>query len=380
MDNQRFFDQEIDRRRSNSLKWDTVSDSAIPMWIADMDFALPEEILEALKARLKHPILGYSIPSKRLNAAVSDWVLRRYFYKVDPSEIEWIPNITSLIEVIARAFALEGKKLIISKPLFSHILTAARSHQSAVLEVPMIMRGDRWEFDFETLALINAENGVFFLCNPHNPTGRVFEINELQKLAEISERKGWLVVSDEVFSDMVFEGHHIPFASLNNWTRDNSVTIMGPAKAFNLAGLPGAFYIIHEKVLRDRIASMIGGVIQGVGALSFVAFEAAYTCCEPWLSDLQCYLESNRNFLIHFLSKNIPELSLLTPQATYLAWIDTSPRNANDVVTRARDLGVVVSNGLPHGSESHIRFNFGCPRKTLADGLARLQQSFLSLK
>jgi cystathionine beta-lyase len=378
---QTIFDEIIDRRGTGSMKWDGVREDQIPLWVADMDFAAPPQVVEALRKRIEKAVFGYARPTDELNAAIVDYLKKAHDFEVDPSWLVWLPNLTPAINVICKMIAAKNGTVMTNTPMFSHILEAPRNNGIKPVEVPLAYGSSGWKMDLLAMeAMAKPTVRSFILCNPHNPVGRVYTRSELEELAAFCERHDLLVCSDEIFCDLVLEGQHVPFASLNKNTLQRTITLMSPAKTYNLAGLPCAFAIIPNNDIREQFEKACDGLIPGLGVLELSACLAAYRDSAKWRNDLLDYLRANRDFLAEFLRKNIPQLKMSKVEGTFVAWLDAKALGVENPYLFFKDSGVVLSNGKPHGGDGFLRLNFGCPRATLSDALQRMANAVLKLR
>ena len=366
------FDKVIDRHGTASMKWDAISHGQIPLWVADMDFPIPVPILDALHDRLKHPVFGYTRPTEELNSIVVRYLQSEHGFRTDASWIVWLPNITPAINILCRMVGSAGGSVLTNTPMFSHILEAPGNNLMPLVKVPLL-HNDMWTIDFEAMErAITPGTKLFILCNPHNPVGRVYTKMELTRLAEFCQDHDLLLCSDEIFCDLVLDGKHIPVASLGNGIRERTITLMSPAKTYNLAGLPCGFAIVANASLRERFEKATEGFIPGVGALDFAACLAAYKDCTQWREDLIEYLRKNRDFLAEFLRTRIPGLKMSKVEGTFLAWLDARELEVPNPHELLKKAGVVLSNGASHGGSGFLRLNFGCPKSTLLAALERM--------
>lgn len=374
------FDKIIERRGTSSLKWDRFKDAdIIPMWVADMDFQAPEPVRKALQERIEHGIYGYSMPTEKLNQTVVNKLKQLYDWLIEPSWLVWLPGLVVGLNIVSR-FVRDDEELITFVPAYPPFLDAPAYAKRKLKIVPLLFENNRYSFDLKGFdKSISTQTKLFILCNPHNPTGRVFDRDELQAVANICLKNDIMICSDEVHCELILcEKKHIPIATLNKEIHDRTITLMSPAKTFNLAGLNCGFAVIPDRSIRKRFIHIMRGIAPScINALGFTAAQAAYSECEDWRSSLLKYLANNKNIVYGFINNRIPLLSMADVEATYLAWIDTRKLNVSDPVSFFEKAGVGLSDGREFGSAGFVRLNFGCPRKILMQGLERMKSAVM---
>lgn len=373
------FDTIIERRGSDSLKWRGCDDT-IPMWVADMDFAAPPCVLDAMRRRVDHGVFGYSVPTKQVNQAVVDWAERRYGWRIAPDWLVWLPGLVSGLHVAAMALAGEGEEIATFVPVYPPFLAAPPTTGRRVQTVRLAQENGRWSMDLEELEkAITPQTRVLFFCHPHNPVGRAFRSEELKALAELCARRDLLVCSDEIHCDLILEpGRHVPFASLDPEIASRTVTLMSPSKTFNLSGLGCGYAVISNPELRSRFRAAAHELIPYPNAMGYAACRAAYEEGEPWRLELLEYLQGNRDYLAAFFAEKLPEFRVSHVEATYLAWIDSRCLGERNRPTFFEAAGVRLSDGAPFHGPGFMRLNFGCPRATLQEALARIHRAVRS--
>ncbi|QQS52940.1 MAG: PatB family C-S lyase [Candidatus Competibacteraceae bacterium] len=375
------FDQPLTRYGSDSLKWQRYG-SALPLWVADMDFAAPEPVLAALHERVAHGIFGYGAPPEELTETICARMADLYRWTVTPEQIVYLPGLVCGLNVVCRAVGEPGDGVLVQTPVYPPFL-AAPGHQDRRLvtaELSAEQRDGRlhYRFDAEAFATaIDSRTRLFILCHPHNPVGRAFGVEELTRLAEICERRDLVVCSDEIHCDLLLDGRrHTPLAALSPDIARRCITLMAPSKTFNIPGLGASFAIIQHPDLRQRFKQAMRGIVPDVNILALTAALAAYRHGGEWLRALLAYLAANRDFLIDHIARHWPDIDVTVPEATYLAWLDC--RNAGIAGNPQRFFleraGVALNDGATFGpgGEGFVRLNFGCPRATLAEGLERM--------
>lgn len=335
------FDIAIDRSGTDSLKFDRAemfgrSPDLLSLWVADMDFKTPDEVIEAIVKRAKHGIFGYTDPGSDYYESVSAWMRSRHSWEIDPKSILVTPGVVFALAVAVRAYTKPGDAVLYMPPVYYPFAGVIKENGRALAEAPLVFRedGGRYAIDFEQFERAAVESGAKLLlfCSPHNPVGRVWRKEELERLARICLRHGITIVSDEIHEDFIRPGHvHIPTASLSPEIADITVTLTSASKTFNLAGLQVANAIVSNAKLRRAFATALSvtGYNQA-NTLGIVATKAAYEHGAPWLGQLNAYLEGNWAFLADFLEEHIPELKLVEAEGTYLAWIDCRTLGLDD--------------------------------------------------
>ncbi len=380
------FDRIIDRRNSDSEKWHYYGDNVLPLWVADMDIPAPEPVIRALHQRVEHGIFGYGLEPAELRPLLVERLQRLYGWTVAPEALVFLPGVMSGFNLASRAVTVPGDGLLVQTPIYHPILHIPR-HACLVMNAMELTRrpGGQYEVDFERFeATITGRTRIFILCNPHNPVGRVFRRDELERMAEICLRHGVVICSDEIHCDLLFSGHrHLPIASLAPEIAEQTITLMAPSKTFNIAGLHCSVAIIPNPGLRKRFKAVRADVVPGVDVLSYAATVAAYRDGDDWLGQVLRYLEANRDFVWEVVDEQLPGLTTHQPEGTYLAWIDCRGANLPETphhffLERAK---VALNDGATfgQGGEGFVRLNFGCPRSTLAEALERMRTALNDL-
>jgi cysteine-S-conjugate beta-lyase len=376
------FDTPRDRRGTDSQKWQRYAGrDVLPMWVADMDFEVAPPIVEAIRQRVAHGIFGYARPVHSTVDAVIGALATRYRWQVDPSWIVWLPGLVCGLNVTVRAFAEAGDEVLCMSPVYAPFMTAPRNGGRAAKNVPLALNSGerRWEIDWGALEqAVTPRTKLFLFCHPHNPVARVWRRDEIERIAEFCARHHLVLVSDDIHCDLLLEpgAVHEPFCVAAPAEAARTVTLMAPSKTFNTPGLGTSFAIIPEPALRARFARASAGIVAEVNALGYAACEAAYRDGEPWRQALVGYLRGNRDFLSDFISREIPGIRIEAPiEATYLAWLNVEKLGLPSPAKHFESHGVGLSDGAPFGAPpgTHVRLNFGCPRSTLAEGLARMK-------
>lgn len=378
------FDHAPVRRGSDSLKWQRYGD-ALPLWVADMDFPSPEPVLAALRERVAHGVFGYGAPPEQLSTVIGDRLAARYGWTVTPDQIIYLPGLVCGLNVTCRAVGAPGDGVLAQTPVYPPFLSAPL-HQERRLHTAELRAEKRngrlyYRFDEADLtAALDARTRLFMLCHPHNPVGRSFDRDELHRLAQFCECHDLVVCADEIHCDLLLDGQsHIPFATLSPEIAQRCITLMAPSKTFNIAGLGTSFAIIQNPGLRRRFQQAMRGIVPDVNILALHAAQAAYQHGADWLQELLAYLRANRDYVVDFVTRYLPELSVTVPEATYLAWLDGRAAALPDDPHRffLRHARVALNDGATFGpgGAGFVRLNFGCPRSVLTEALERIQAS-----
>jgi cystathionine beta-lyase len=373
------FDKTIDRRASDSIKWNFFDQDVLPLWVADMDFEVPKSINSALMDRIDHGVYGYSKTQDETRIAIKEWLSSRHGWHVSEEDILVSPGVVQSFNITAKAFTNPGDAIMIQTPAYHPFFDVSKNAQLELQENPLTRtKKGRYFIDPERfLADLSPNTRVFILCNPHNPTGRVFSRDELSSIAQICLEKNIIICSDEIHSDLIFESHrHIPIASLSEEVADQTVTLISASKTFNIAGLNSSAAIITNPLLREKFTTASSGFLGSVNILGETAMSAAYTSCEDWLNQLLFYLDQNRELLVSYINQELPGVEIYPPEGTYLGWLDCSGTNLENpgefFLDRAR---VGLNSGDWFGEEyiKFVRLNFACPRNILLDALSRMK-------
>ena len=308
------FDEQIDRHHTGALKTDVLQErygriDLLPLWVADMDFATPPFILDAMRKRLRHPILGYTVTEDGYWESIIDWMEYRHGWKVERDWLSYVPGIVTGIGMVLQVFSEDGDKVIIQSPVYHPFRLVPEMNGREVVRNPLINQGDHYEKDFEKLeSVIDERCKILILCNPHNPGGRVWNRDELVRLADICARHHILVISDEIHSDMALFGHtHIPFASVSEMAAQNSITFAAPTKTFNMAGIISSFSIIENEDIRSKFYGwMSANEFNAPSIFALVATQSAYKEGHAWLEQMLSYVEQNILFVERYLHDYIP--------------------------------------------------------------------------
>jgi len=388
------FDQVINRRSiSNINKWRFYPEDVLPLWVADMDFLTPEPIRESVRAAVDHGILGYELPGKSILETVAARMKKTYGWNIAPEMVVPVPGVGAGMSAAVSAFSARGDGLLVQPPIFPPFiqLPALLRRVPRKAKLTRSLRNGHWYYEADLGSFKKAVNAgqartkLFLLCNPHNPTGRVYSREELAGMAGICLRHGILIISDDIHHGLVLDDNkHIPIASLSPEIEHNTITFLGPGKTFNMSGLHCAFAIIPNEKLRRKLNMEIARTVLEVGSLGLVAASAAYSgACDEWLIALRKYLASNRDYAMNFIDAELPELRTTAPEGTYLLWIDCNSASKSGRIRGAPyrfflekgKIALTAGEEFGTGGKGFVRLNFACPRSTLEDGLMRMKKA-----
>lgn len=374
------FDKTIDRRATNSYKWDSAPDGVLPMWVADMDFRTAPAIIDALQKRVAHGIFGYTRVPDAYYDAVTSWFSRRHGWDIDREWIIYTSGVVPAVSAVIKAMTVPGDKVIVQTPVYNCFFSSIRNNGCEIVSNPLRRTADTYEMDFDALEHCAADPRakVMLLCNPHNPAGRVWTPDELTRLGNICLRNGVTVVADEIHCELVYQGFkYTPFASLSDAFLHRSVTCVSPSKAFNIAGLQIANIVAFDNDLRSRIDKAINiNEVCDVNPFGVAATIAAYNEGEEWLNQLVDYLHGNYEAMAEFCRRELPEFPITRLEGTYLVWMDCSSLGMpSDALEHALldDARLWLNAGTMYGAEGegYMRWNIACPRSVMLDGLNR---------
>jgi len=369
------FDTLLERRGTASLKWNKYKGrDIIPLWVADMDFRSPPAVIKALQQRVLDGVFGYTITPDALNASVITMLQNKYAWEVKPEWLVWLPGLVTGLNVTCRAVGEDGDDVMTAVPIYPPFLSAPGLSRRNIIKVNLHEENNRWQFDFERLEKsITAATKLFLLCNPQNPVGRVFTVEELTTLAAICQKYDIVMCSDEIHCDLVLDRQkkHIPTATLHPDVAARTITLMSPSKTFNLPGLGCAFAIISDENLRRGFRTVMAGIVPWVNAAGYTAARAAFEECADWHTALLDYLRGNLTIVeqaIHQMSG----LSMAPVEATYLAWIDMRATGIKNPAAFLENAGVGLQDGIEFDAPGFMRLNFACPRSLLEKALDRM--------
>lgn len=384
------FDRLVDRRGTYSTKWDNVGNrignpNALPMWVADMDFPAPQPVIEAVRRRAESGIYGYAFLPPEFREATVRWMQLRHGWDISQGSVLYISSILPVLFAAVQTFTEPGDKIILQRPVYYPFFQAVENQGRVISSNSLSFRDGRYEMDFEDLERRAADPKakVMFLCNPHNPVGRVFSRAELERVGEICLRNHVLVISDEVHSDFIYPGHkHIPMASVSAEFAANTITAVSPSKSFNTAGLRAAAMITFQDELRDRIHAVLqNNRAVSISTFGLDAYIAAYSGGEEYMDQLIPYLEGNIRYLDSALKTGMPKIKLIQPEGTYLMWLDCRELGLKDpeldhFFTDEAEVG--LDKGFWFGKEGSgfMRMNVACQRATIEEAVRRMQRAY----
>ena len=382
------FDELVDRTNTNSIKYDAREQffgtgDLLPLWVADMDFKTPDFIIQALKQRLEHEVLGYTFRGDTYSEAIVNWLDQRHGWKIEKEWISFSPGVVAGLTLAIDTYSKPGDEVIVQPPVYFPFFDSVKGTGRQMVENPLKLVDGRYTFDLEDLkSKITPKTKMLLLCNPQNPGGMVWTKAELEALATICLENKVLIVSDEIHSDLVFNGHrHIPLPTLSEEIANNCVVCMAGSKTFNIAGLTTSFVVIPNKKLFVRYERTLKVPHLHMGNIfGSLALETAYREGGAWVDQMMDYLQENYRFLESFLKEHLPQVVPMKPEATYLIWLDFSAFNLSDEKLNDKliQAGVGLNRGVQFGKQGsgYMRINIGCPKATLEQALIRMKEAF----
>ncbi len=372
------------RLNTGSKKWSQYPEDVLPMWVADMDFPVAAPIVQAVKTRLEHPLLGYSVAQNALRQTLVAHLASHYDWQVQPEELVFLPGVMPGVNMALNALVPDGGGVLVQTPNYAPLRDAPGNWNLPRIDLPF-QADATGAYPTDMAALRRELPGAraLLLSNPHNPLGKVFEREELQAIGAACVEHDVLIICDEIHAHLLFDGRrHTPMASLSPEIAARTVTLMSASKAWNIAGMKAAFAVVQNSTLRQRFNHGRLGLVDSVNALGLEALQAAYSEGAPWLAQVMAYLQDNRDYLADAIHKRFPAIGMNLPQGTYLAWLDCSALELEDpqrfFLTEAR---VALSAGQEFGDDygQFVRLNFGCPRPMLEEALARMERSLAAI-
>ncbi len=380
------FDTPIDRQQfpyDDSVKWAKYAGrDVLPMWVADMDFAAPPVVLDALKARIDHGVLGYPHVTQSVVDAVELHLERDLGWTVDPDWLVWLPGLVTGLNVACRAVGETGSGVLTATPVYPPFTSAPKLSDRTLQTVSLVQQGADWVLDLDAvIAASDQSTKLLMLCNPHNPVGRVWRKDELLALAALAEARDWIICSDDIHCELVLEPgvSYTPLASLSPNIARRTISLFAPSKTYNIPGLGASFAVIPDAGLRRRFERVMAGIVPHINVLGYTAMEAAFRHGVPWRDALLGYLRGNRDRLVAAVN-DMPGLKVHSPEATYLAWVDARGLQLPEGISAAQffeAVGVGLSPGqdFQAGATDYVRINFGCTRQTLDEAIARMARA-----
>ena len=381
------FDEIIDRRGTESVKWDAVSErwgrnDLLPMWVADMDFRTPPFVMEALRKRLEHEVLGYTFACEEWYTSIINWLQSRHGWKVKREELTFMPGIVRGLAFAIQCFTEKGDKVMVMPPVYHPFFLVTEKNKREVVYSPLVLRDGQYYIDFDRFRKDIQGCKLLILSNPHNPGGRVWTREELEQIAEICYESKTLVISDEIHADLTLPPYqHITFALVSEKARQNSLVFMSPSKAFNMPGLASSYCIIENKeICRCFQEYMEASELSEGHLFAYLSVAAAYSNGTEWLDQVLAYIQSNIDFTDAFLSEYIPDIKMIRPQASYLVFLDcrTLGLNQKELVDLFVDgAHLALNDGTMFGKEGEgfMRLNVACPRSVLEKALKQLKEA-----
>ncbi len=382
------FDEIVPRENTDCVKYDIRkvffgTEDVLPLWVADMDFRTPDFIIDALKKRLEHEILGYTFRGKDFNQSIANWMEKRHEWIIKEDWISYSPGVVPAVNMLVLALTQPGDKIIVQPPVYFPFFYAIEKNDREIVENPLKLENGRLNMDFDDLAIKAKGAKMLIISHPHNPGGSVWTKEELTKMAEICLENNVIILSDEIHSDLIFPWHkHIPLASLNEEIAQQTITCNAPSKTFNLAGLATSFLIIPNKTYLDKYNTMLNDKLHvGMGNLfGPVAMQAAYENGEEWLKQLLDYVWKNVEYVAEFCEKHIPRIKVMKPESTYMIWLDCRELNLEgdelkEFFIKKAKLG--FNDGLVFGTggEGFMRMNVACPKATVEKAMKQLREA-----
>ncbi len=382
------FNEIINREGTSCYKYDLrekffKTDDVYPMWVADTDFKAPDFILDAIKKRMDHGIFGYTFLDDEYFNSIIGWLNRRHNWNVQKDWIKYSPGVVPALFACVLAYTQPNDKIIVQTPVYFPFYSAVNETGRELVRNPLVLEDGRYRMDLEDLkSKIDENTKMLILCSPHNPTGNVWRRKELIELCNICIENNILIISDEIHSDIVYEGFkHIPTASLSEEIAARTITLMAPSKTFNIAGLNSSFIVSNNKELIDKFTKQIEGLHIGPNIFAIEATKAAYSFGDEWLNDLINYYTLNKETVKNILKKELNQIELIEPEGTYLLWLDfrkikLSRTNINKILIEKAKLGLSDGFLFGHEGEGFQRVNIGCPNSKLIESIQALVRAF----
>lgn len=375
------FDTVIDRRHTDSLKWD-VRDNELPMWVADMDYKTAPAITEAIIKRAQHGVYGYSVVPDEWGQAYRQWWSRRHHWDIDTEWLVFTTGVIPAISSVVRKLTTPNENVLIQTPVYNIFFNSIVNNGRRPLESPLVYKDGEYSIDWKDLEsrLSDPQTTLMILCNPQNPSGKIWDADTLRRIGELCKKYYVTVISDEIHCDITDPGkEYTPFASVSDTCRDISITCIAPTKTFNMAGIQTAAVVVPEKNLRHKVWRALNtDEVAEPNTFAISAAIAAYSEGEEWLDELRQYISHNKNIVYDYVEKNIPQINVVKSDATYLLWLDCSAITTDSRRLAAgirRKTGLYLSAGSVYGKggEQFLRLNIACAKSVLMDGLERLR-------
>lgn len=386
------FDELIDRRHTGSVKWDGMKnafgrDDLTAMWVADMDFRTPPFVMDALRQRLEHEVLGYAMPCEGWDTTICHWLQKRHQWEVRPDWLTFVPGIVRGQAFALLCFTNPGDRVLVMTPVYHPFFLVTERLKREAVRSPLDLRDGHYHIDFDRLRHDLQGCKALVLCNPHNPGGRVWTVDELRRIAELCQESGTLVISDEIHADLTLPPYkHHPFATVSPAAASNSVTFMAPSKTFNMPGVQSSFAIVPDDTLRARFQQFMeaGEFCEG-HLFAYIGCKAAFEHGEEWLNQLLAYIQGNIDFTESYLRQHIPAIGMIRPQASFLVFLDCRQLGLEQEELErlfADKARLALNTGTTFGEPGRgfMRLNVGCPRAALKQALDQLAEAVAGLK
>lgn len=386
------FDEIIERRGTDSVKWDAVHNiwgrtDLIPMWVADMDFRTAPFVTDAIKKRLEHGVLGYTFACEEWYNAITEWMKTRYHWQISRDMIVFTPGIVRGLAFAIQCFTEKGDKILVMPPVYHPFFLVTEHNEREVVYSALDLKEGQYHIDFDRFRKDVQDCKLFIMSNPHNPGGRVWTKDELIKIADICAESGTIVISDEIHADLTLKPYqHIAYPTVSEKAKENSLVFMSPSKAFNMPGIASSYCIIENKELRDRFLGYTSASEFNEGHIfSYLSVAAAYSHGTEWLDQMLEYIQRNIDFTEDYLKKNIPQIKMIRPQASYLIFLDCrglglSQKELDQLFVDEAHLALNSGTTFGKEGEGFMRLNVGCPRSTLKQALEQLKTAIDKLK
>ncbi|MEN2720441.1 PatB family C-S lyase [Capnocytophaga sputigena] len=385
------FDEVVCRKHTDALKLEALAPrwgrtDLLPMWVADMDFKTPPFIVEVMKKRMECEVFGYTARPESWYEAIISWQARRHQWTITKEMISFVPGVVPALAMAVQAFTERGEKVMIQQPVYNPFAQVVRNNHRELVNCPLDLKDGQYHINFEVFEEKIKGCKLFLFCHPHNPGGRVWTREELQKVAAICAQNNVIIVADEIHADLTLPPYqHIPFATVSEEAAQNSVVFASPSKAFNMAGLATSYAVIANPTLRRRFESYVEGNELAAGnVFAFNTVVAAYNKGEEWLQQMLNYVQGNVDEVIHYIEKYIPQLKVIVPQASYLVFIDFSALQLSqkEIVALCTDKAhLALNDGAIYGEEGkgYMRINLACPRSVVKQALIQLKEAVRSI-
>ena len=385
------FDEVVCRKHTDALKLEALAPrwgrtDLLPMWVADMDFKTPPFIVEVMKKRMECEVFGYTAKPESWYEAIISWQKRRHKWTITKEMISFVPGVVPALAMAVQAFAQRGEKVMIQQPVYNPFAQVIRNNHRELVNCPLELKDGQYYINFKLFEKKIKGCKLFLFCHPHNPGGRVWTREELKKVATICAQNNVIIVADEIHADLTLLPYeHIPFASVSEEAKQNSVVFASPSKAFNMAGLATSYAVIANPTLRRRFESYVEGNELAAGnVFAFNTVVAAYNKGEEWLQQMLTYVQGNIDEVVSYIKENIPQLKVIIPQASYLVFIDFSALQLNqkDIVALCTNRAhLALNDGSIYGEEGngYMRINLACPRSVVRQALAQLKDAITSI-